>query len=224
MLKKLKSEGAAAADAAPGATSAAKPATATAAKAAPAPAAAATAASAAAAPAASKKASKKRTLDNGLVIEDHKTGDGPAATAGKRVGVRYIGKLQNGKVFDSKCVLPLDSTLEVRAEPAGSTKGGPFTFRLGKNVRRSSSAPSWADPMTQEVIKGWDIGVIGMQVGGERKLTIPASLAYGKSGTECVICRCSPLALRLTQSQRHPAQRDPHVRRASPTPGRLLLS
>ena len=28
-----------------------------------------------------------------------------------------------------------------------------------------------------------------MQVGGERKLTVPASLAYGKAGTECVIIR-----------------------------------
>lgn len=42
-------------------------------------------------------------------------------------------------------------------------KGTPFTFTLG----------------TGEVIKGWDIGVIGMTVGGERRITIPANLAYG---------------------------------------------
>jgi len=47
-----------------------------------------------------------------------------------------------------------------------NTKGKPFTFHLGKG----------------EVIKGWDEGIVGMQVGGERKLTIPANMAYGKKG------------------------------------------
>ena len=44
--------------------------------------------------------------------------------------------------------------------------GKPFGFTIGDG----------------SVIKGWDIGVAGMQAGGERRITIPADLAYGKKG------------------------------------------
>ena len=44
-----------------------------------------------------------------------------------------------------------------------------------------------------EVIKGWDLGVKGMKVGGKRKLTIPSELGYGSYGVGSIISPNSTL-------------------------------
>jgi peptidylprolyl isomerase len=60
---------------------------------------------------------------------------------------------------------------------ASWNRSDPFKFKLGAG----------------NVIPGWDAGVVGMKVGGRRKLTIPSAMAYGARGAGGVIKPHEPL-------------------------------
>jgi peptidylprolyl isomerase len=60
---------------------------------------------------------------------------------------------------------------------ASWNRGETFRFKLGAG----------------NVIPGWDQGVVGMKVGGRRKLTIPSAMAYGARGAAGVIKPHEPL-------------------------------
>ncbi len=91
---------------------------------------------------------------------DVRAGTGAEATPLRRLSVHYTGWLYD----------------PVRPEQKGTqfeTSVGrqPFAFTLGAG----------------QVIRGWDQGVVGMKVGGLRRLTLPPELAYGTGGSPPVI-------------------------------------
>lgn len=96
-----------------------------------------------------------------LAATDTMVGQGAAAAAGSKVAVHYSGWLYDHTKPDQKGT-EFDSSRK---------HGSPFEFTLGKG----------------QVIPGWDQGVTGMKVGGQRRLVIPGHLAYGDSGAGGVI-------------------------------------
>ena len=95
---------------------------------------------------------------SGLQYEDTTVGSGDTAKSGRRVKVHYTGWLYQNDQPGAK----FDSSKD---------RGQPFEFALGGG----------------QVIKGWDEGVSGMQVGGTRRLVIPPHLGYGARGAGGVI-------------------------------------
>lgn len=90
-----------------------------------------------------------------LIVEDIVVGTGPEVKVGDDILIHYAGTLENGTEFDSSY-----------------SRNQPLDITIGVG----------------QVIQGWDMGITGsglegvkgLQVGGERKLTIPSSLAYGE--------------------------------------------
>ncbi|MCZ8148009.1 MAG: FKBP-type peptidyl-prolyl cis-trans isomerase [Roseomonas sp.] len=96
-----------------------------------------------------------------LQMNDIVVGEGPMALAGKPVTVHYTGWLFDASAPETKG-RKFDSSLD---------RGEPFGFPLGAG----------------HVIQGWDRGVAGMKVGGQRRLTIPPEMGYGARGAGGVI-------------------------------------
>ncbi len=77
------------------------------------------------------------------------------------------GSGANAKAGDQVTVQYVGVGFDSRKEfDASWDRGEPFSFQLG----------------AEEVIPGWDQGIVGMKAGGQRQLAIPADLAYGEAG------------------------------------------
>lgn len=98
------------------------------------------------------------TLPSGLKVYEIKVGGGKLAEKGDRVTIHYVVKW-NGVTFMTS------------RQGAGVTGGTPYGFDLG------SSDIGY-------VLKGLDLAVEGMRVGGQRQVICPPELAYGNKGLQ----------------------------------------
>jgi len=105
--------------------------------------------------------SKLSATVTSLQKTDTKQGTGAEAVSGKAVIVHYTGWLYDPAQPGGKGA-KFDSSLDRKV---------PFGFILGAG----------------KVIRGWDEGVAGMKVGGQRTLVIPPDMGYGARGAGGVI-------------------------------------
>lgn len=111
-------------------------------------------------PASGSAAAPAAAIDH-LLVEDVAVGTGAAVQAGQTAIVHYTGWLYDPVAKDHKGQ-KFDSSRD---------QGQPFRFPLGAG----------------RVIRGWDEGVVGMKVGGQRRLIVPPDFGYGSSGAGGVI-------------------------------------
>lgn len=107
---------------------------------------------------------------------------GPPAVSGKLVTLPGCLKYIDTKVGDGQAITSADVKNQVQVTvdytgwlengtkfDASADHGGPQSFQIG------------------QVIPGWNQGLVGMKVGGERRLIIPPDLGYGAAGAGSTI-------------------------------------
>jgi FKBP-type peptidyl-prolyl cis-trans isomerase len=95
-----------------------------------------------------------------LIIIDEKIGDGVDVTPGMYLDMHYTGWIYNPNAPDRHGA-QFDTSRD---------RGQPITFQMDART----------------VIRGWDLGVKGMKVGGKRTLIIPSYLGYGTKGSSSI--------------------------------------
>jgi FKBP-type peptidyl-prolyl cis-trans isomerase FkpA len=94
--------------------------------------------------------------ESGLEIVDIRSGDGRSVVPGAQVGVRFNGWLADGTFVETS---------------GSSLDGG--------GVGLARAVVDLNDP---NVLPGWREGLVGMKIGGVRRLIIPSDLAHGPKG------------------------------------------
>lgn len=108
------------------------------------------------APASLPQVTSELRAGNGIHYQEIRVGTGAAVEPGQCVYVHYTGWIAaTGRRFESS------------RDTVAGVPGRPLAFAQGAEV----------------VIAGWERGVLGMRLGGQRRLFVPARLAYGVRGS-----------------------------------------
>jgi peptidylprolyl isomerase/FKBP-type peptidyl-prolyl cis-trans isomerase FkpA len=111
---------------------------------------------------------KFKKLVDRVLTEPAPVPGGPARTLPGGLVVKdvFVGSGREVKTGDKVSVHYVGTLSDGKQFDSSRTRGTPFSFEVGKG----------------SVIKGWEQGLVGMKIGGTRKLTIPSDLAYGDKG------------------------------------------
>jgi FKBP-type peptidyl-prolyl cis-trans isomerase len=102
---------------------------------------------------------------------EHSASSSPTSTGNLQVAELTLGNGPEAKMGDLVSIDYTGTLTDGTVFDSSRPKGKPFQFRLGAN----------------QVIKGFERGIVGMKQGGVRRLTIPPDLGYGKKGMPPVI-------------------------------------
>lgn len=128
------------------------------------------------------KKQKQNGLENGEKKQQQKKEKGGEGKIQKLQGGLLVQDLKVGTGAEAKpgkkIQVYYEGRLKANNKIFDATKNGPgFKMTVGRG----------------EVIKAWDIGLVGMKVGGKRRLVCPPQLAYGAKGNPPVIPQNSTL-------------------------------
>ena len=110
----------------------------------------------------------KKLVDRVLQEPAGKVAEPPTPAGATALGIKdvVVGSGPAVKAGDKVKVHYVGTLTDGKEFDQSKKRGQPFSFEVGRGM----------------VIKGWDQGLVGMKVGGKRKLTIPSDLAYGDRG------------------------------------------
>ena len=111
-------------------------------------------------------ADDNQTDESGTSLDLSKEGDWIKLDSGLQYKDIVVGTGQESKSGDMIAAHYTGTLKDGTKFDSSYDRGQPFAFLLGAG----------------QVIQGWDIGLVGMKVGGKRKLIIPSELGYGEKG------------------------------------------